>query len=82
MNDDGFLDNPLGKQINVMNRWQYNDLEKGWVSFLNVRYMRDEKQTGEKHFDPGNDKLTTNHWGSEINTNKLDLSSKSNLLFF
>ncbi|MBP8066654.1 MAG: carboxypeptidase-like regulatory domain-containing protein, partial [Flavobacterium sp.] len=48
MNDDGFLDNPLVKQINVMNRWQYTDLEKGWVSFLNVRYMKDEKQTGQK----------------------------------
>jgi hypothetical protein len=22
MNDDGFLDNPLAKQINVLNRWQ------------------------------------------------------------
>src|SRR5690606_5284551 len=23
MNDDGFLDNPIGNQINIMNRWQY-----------------------------------------------------------
>lgn len=81
MNDDGFLDNPLGKQINVMNRWQYNDLEKGWVSFLNVRYMKDEKQTGQKMFDPDRDKLTTNHWGSEINTDKLEMSSKIGYVF-
>ena len=76
MNDDGFLDNPLGKQINIMNRWQYTDLEKGWVSFMNVRYMRDEKQAGEVDFDPDTDKFTTNHWGSEINTDKLDASAK------
>ena len=25
MNNDGFLDNPLGKQINVTNRWQYTN---------------------------------------------------------
>lgn len=81
MNDDGFLDNPLGKQINVMNRWQYTDLEKGWVSFLNVRYMKDEKQTGQKMFDPDRDKLTTNHWGSEINTDKLEMSSKIGYVF-
>ncbi|ESU23337.1 putative TonB-dependent outer membrane receptor protein [Flavobacterium enshiense DK69] len=81
MNDDGFLDNPLGKQINIMNRWQYNDPEKGWVSFLNVRYMRDEKQAGQVAFDPDVDKGTTNHWGSEINTDKVDVSSKIGYVF-
>ena len=38
-NNDGFLDNPLTDQINVMNRWQYLDSEKGWVSFINLRLM-------------------------------------------
>lgn len=81
MNDDGFLDNPLAKQINVMNRWQYSNPEKGWVSFLNARYMRDEKQTGELDFDPDRDKFTTNYWGSEINTDKVDLSGKLGYVF-
>lgn len=81
MNNDGFLDNPLGKQINIMNRWQYNNLEKGWVSFLNVRYMKDEKQTGQLDFNPKYDRLTTNHWGSEINTDKMELSSKVGYVF-
>lgn len=81
MNDDGFLDNPLAKQINVMNRWQYNDAEKGWVSFINLRYMRDERQAGEVDFDPDRDKFTTNHWGSEINTDKVDASAKLGYVF-
>lgn len=81
MNDDGFLDNPLAKQINVMNRWQYSNPEKGWVSFINARYMRDEKQTGELDFNPDRDKFTTNHWGSEINTDKFDLSGKLGYVF-
>jgi outer membrane receptor for ferrienterochelin and colicins len=76
MNNDGFLDNPLGQQINIMNRWQYANPEKGWVSFLNFRYMRDEKQTGEIDFEPDTDKFTTNNWGSEINTDKFDASAK------
>ncbi|MGH2664899.1 TonB-dependent receptor plug domain-containing protein [Flavobacterium sp.] len=76
MNEDGFLDNPLGNQINVMNRWQYTDAEKGWVSFLNFRYMNDEKQTGQVDFLPNRDKLTSNFWGSEINTERFDFSSK------
>jgi outer membrane receptor for ferrienterochelin and colicins len=81
MNNDGFLDNPLQSQINVLNRWQYTDAEKGWVSFINLRYMRDEKQTGELDFNPDTDKFTTNHWGSEINTDKLDVSAKLGYVF-
>jgi len=76
MNDDGFLDNPLGNQINVMNRWQYSNPNTGWVSFLNARFMTDEKQTGQIDFDAKKDKFTTNYWGSEINTQRFDFSSK------
>jgi outer membrane receptor for ferrienterochelin and colicins len=81
MNDDGFLDNPLGRQLNVANRWQYSNPETGWVTFLNARYMRDEKQTGELNFNPDRDKLTTNYWGSEIVTNRFDFSSKVGFVF-
>jgi outer membrane receptor for ferrienterochelin and colicin len=80
-NDDGFMDVPLGKQVNVMNRWQYTDAEKGVVSFINFRYMKDEKQTGELAFNPDKDKGTTNFWGSEINTERLDVSSKLGYVF-
>ncbi|HEU0137356.1 MAG TPA: TonB-dependent receptor [Flavobacterium sp.] len=81
MNMDGFLDNPLGKQVNVLNRWQYTDAAKGWVSFINLRYLNDEKQTGEMHFNPDTDKLTTNHWGSEIITERFDLATKIGYVF-
>ncbi|MFZ4671860.1 MAG: TonB-dependent receptor plug domain-containing protein [Flavobacterium sp.] len=81
MNDDGFLDNPLGKQINIANRWQYSNSESGWVSFLNLRYMNDKKQTGEIDFDPNRDRLTTNYWGSEINTERIDFTSKVGYVF-
>jgi len=81
MNDDGFLDNPIGKQVNILNRWQYNDAENGIVSFLNLRYMNDEKQAGQVAFNPDVDKLTTNAWGSEINTEKFEISNKTGYVF-
>lgn len=81
MNNDGFLDNPIGKQVNILNRWQYNDAEKGLVSFLNVRYMRDDKQSGQVAFNPDTDRLTTNAWGSEINTEKIEVSNKTGYVF-
>ena len=80
-NRDGFLDNPLAKQINILNRYQYYDAEKGWVSFINFRYMKDEKQTGQHHFNPAVDKGTTNYWGSEINTERLDIATKLGYVF-
>ena len=81
MNHDGFLDNPLGKQVNMVNRWQYSNPETGWVSFINFKYMQDDKQTGQLDFDKNRDKLTTNYWGSEINTNRFDFTSKVGYLF-
>ncbi|WP_264552488.1 TonB-dependent receptor plug domain-containing protein [Flavobacterium sp. N2038] len=81
MNNDGFLDNPLGKQINVLNRYQYYDAESGLVSFINFRYMNDKKQTGEVDFDKDRDRGTTNHWGSEINTERFDVSTKIGYVF-
>ena len=80
-NDDGFLDFPLMNQINIMNRWQYIDAEKGWVSFINFRYMDDSKQTGELNFDPTRDRGTTNFWGSEIETKRFDTSLKLGYVF-
>jgi len=76
VNDDNFLDMPLYNQINVMNRWQYTNLEKGIVSFINLRYLNDGKQSGQVDFNPSTDRLTTNAWGSEIDTERFEGSFK------
>ncbi len=76
VNDDGFLDMPLYNQINVMNRWQYTNLEKGIVSFINLRYLNDSKQAGQLDFDPDTDRLGNAIWGSEIDTERMEGSFK------
>ena len=75
-NNDSFLDMPLVNQINIMNRWQYANLQKGLISFLNVRYLNDEKQAGQLNFDPKTDRLSNSVWGSEINTRRFEVSGK------
>lgn len=80
-NNDNFLDTPLMHQINLMNRWQYTDTEKGWVSFLDVRYMTDEKQAGEVDFDPDEHKFGTEKWGSEVDTKRFNASGKLGYVF-
>jgi outer membrane receptor for ferrienterochelin and colicin len=81
MNNDGFMDNPLAKQVNVMNRYQYYNAEKGLVSFINFRYMNDKKLSGQTDFDKDRDKLTTHFWGSEINTERLDIATRVGYIF-
>ncbi|RKR15297.1 outer membrane receptor protein involved in Fe transport [Maribacter vaceletii] len=96
-NKDGFLDAPLANQINVMNRWQYQDVEKGWVSFFNIRFLNDEKQVGQVDFNPEEWlrlRSATNMynaedpalsgaevWGSEIDTRRFDTSVKLGYVF-
>ena len=76
VNNDGFLDMPQYDQINIMNRWQYTNAEKGFISFINLKFLNDEKQTGQLDFNPRTDKLTTNSWGSEIDTRRYEISAK------
>ena len=75
-NNDGYMDMPIFNQINIMNRWQYVDTEKGFVGFVNLKFLNDEKQTGELDFRPKTDKLTTNSWGSEIASRRYEMSTK------
>tara|TARA_R110002051_G_scaffold138268_1_gene211015 strand:+ start:15020 stop:17260 length:2241 start_codon:yes stop_codon:yes gene_type:complete len=80
-NKDNFLDTPISKQLNLMNRWQYANLEKGWVSYLNLQYLTDEKQTGQINFNSEDDKFSNTVWGSEINTERFDISAKLGYVF-
>lgn len=81
MNDDGFLDAPLQEQINVMNRWHYQDTQKGIVGFLNINYLSDQKQIGQLQFNPNTDQFTTNAWGGEIQTQRASAALKLGYVF-
>ena len=57
-NKDRFLDMPLSEQVNFLSRFQYLDSEKGWVSFLNIRFLQDNKIFGQADFVPKSHKNT------------------------
>nr|WP_294936776.1 carboxypeptidase-like regulatory domain-containing protein [uncultured Flavobacterium sp.] len=81
MNHDHFLDNPLGQQVNFLNRWQYNNAEKGIISFLNVKYFKDERIGGQEHYDPDHEDMSNMAWGSKVLTDKIELSNKTGYVF-
>ena len=75
-NKDSFLDMPLAKQINLMNKWQYTNLQKGLIGFLNFRFLKDQKQTGQVEYNPSVHKFGSDIWGSEVDTKRFDFSGK------
>ena len=73
-NGDKFLDKPIQDQLNLLSKWQYTDAANGIVSFLNVRYLDDNKKVGSVDFNEKSD--LSRLWGGEIFTNRFDSSFK------
>lgn len=78
-NKDGFRDLPTGNLFSVMNRWKYTN-PNGIQGQFGVRVLLDNKTGGEMAFDPA-DKLTTNHYGLGIKTNRYDVFGKIGYVF-
>ena len=80
-NDDGFLDMPQTRQINLLKRIQYTDAQNGLVGFLSLRFLNDRKISGETNFSGKSDNLNLSSWGSEIFTQRADASLKIGYVF-
>jgi len=80
-NSDNFLDVPLTNQVNFINRWQYIDLKNGWISFLNIHGLTDEKILGNINYIPDRDFKSNKVWGSQIKTNRVEVSFKLGYVF-
>jgi len=80
VNNDGFLDFPLGRQFNVINRWKYMD-NNGWVGQFAIKALNDKREAGQMNFDPDTDKLTTNNYGVGINVEQYAFTGKLGYVF-
>lgn len=74
-NNDGFLDFPTTNQFNFVNRWLYKG-SGNIIGQFGVKVMKDNKLGGQKDFDEGRDRGTTNAYGVEINTNRYEAWGK------
>ncbi len=79
-NKDGFLDMPLGRQINLINRWKYMN-ENGWVAQFAIKYLNDNRTGGQLDFDKKTDRLTTNHYGLGLNAEQFTATGKLGYVF-
>ncbi len=74
-NNDGFLDNPVGRQFNLINRWRYAD-EKGLFAQFAVKAINDKRQSGENDFNEATDKFTSKKYGAGIDVQQYAFSGK------
>ena len=80
MNEDGFVDMPLGTQGNVVNRWVYKG-DNGWLGQIGIKALRDEKLGGHMDYDPEEDKNTMNTYGVEIDASRYEVFAKTGYVF-
>ena len=68
-NNDGFRDSPTGDQINIYNRFQYTNTEKGLVSFIDFNYVDDNRAFGQNGYIDDPLLIPTNtYWGGTKNS--------------
>ncbi len=74
-NSDGFMDQPLSNQINLFNRWYYEN--KGYHSILGINVVNENRNGGQIDYDENIHKNDTVKYGISINNQRLQVFSKN-----
>ena len=81
-NDDGFLDQPTGNQINAAYLLNYNDLENsGLGTHFGISFVKDERFGGQKDFDKNISQAQQSLYGVGIDISKFDIWNKTGYVF-
>lgn len=80
MNNDGFLNMPLYRQVNVMNRWTWNN-GKNIEGQTGFRVIDETRQGGQTSFDYARDFGTQQAYGFGIGTKQYEFFNKTGFIF-
>jgi len=76
-NNDNFLDVPMNRQINILNRWKYNP-EGNLRVQLGFSFLNEVREGGEINYD--RDYGTNNYYGMTVDTRKFNGFGKIGVL--
>lgn len=76
-NNDGFIDNPNIRQINLLNRWEYTGLEN-WHIAASFSYLNDKRHGGQGGF---NKPASSGIYKTEMDANRFQGWSKIGYMF-
>ncbi len=79
-NNDGFLDHPLSKQINVFNRWKLNN-QKGYMAQAGISILHEDRLGGQNNVSFGMEPSLSNPYGINIKTNRYEGFFKTGYVF-
>ncbi len=78
-NNDGFLDNPLIEQINLLNRWKYKS--DNFVKQFGIKIIDEERTGGQSIFDDSKPRNTENGYGVNIKSKYYEAFNKFGIIF-
>lgn len=81
-NNDGFMDQPIGRGLNLSYLLNYNDLMNfGLATHFGVSYVNDHRLGGQVDFNEKYDKLTTNNYGIGVDIQRFQFWNKTGFVF-
>lgn len=81
-NNDGFLDQPIGHQLNTTYILNYNDIEhKGWASNFGVNLLKDSRKAGQKGYDWEKPQNKQSLYGVGIDIDRFQIWNKTGFVF-
>jgi len=81
-NDDGFMDQPVGRNVNLSYLLNYNDLgHSGLATHFGVNYVNDHRLGGQIDFNEKEDYLATNSYGIGVDIQRFQVWNKTGYIF-
>jgi outer membrane receptor for ferrienterochelin and colicin len=79
-NGDGFLDEPLARQIQVFNRWKYNN-KNGFMAQAGFNVLTEDRTGGQAAFNRNMEPSINNPYGIAIDNDRLEGFFKTGYVF-
>ncbi len=76
-NHDEFLDMPLIQNFIGINRWKYEDQEKGLVAQVGLKLTKTDATSGNRKFDKHHDLYSEDMWGMNNAVDRYEFWTKS-----
>lgn len=81
-NDDGFMDQPIGKQLNASYLLNYNDLDNSGIgTHFGISFIDDHRTAGQVDFVEDYHKLGTEKYGVGIDISRFQVWNKTGYVF-
>jgi len=78
-NHDGFLDDPLSKQLQISNRWKFTNY-KGFMAQAGINVLSEDRLGGQVDFQEGMAQSVSNPYGISIKNNRVTGFMKSGIV--